>query len=325
MPNPSSVRATFVALVCLAAQACSYVDAPAHPRPALAVPEAVAKRFELPGPVELLALDRLGDGSTLSGDLGCGPETVHFTLHLAERTDAPLVLLVPILGGGDELLRTMARRFVERGYHAVHCARVGSALRPPQRGPDLEAMIVRTVLHQRAVLTWLESCREVRPRAIFACGASMGGIVTTLLAAIEPRLSGAAMCLAGADLPAILADSTEPRVVRWREWRREADGIAGAPLEQELRANLRSDPLRFAAYVPTDRVFLVSATLDDVVRKSHQDLLWEALGRPQRVAVPLGHYTTALALDPLMSSIADFFDARQQRADPALAGPPPLP
>ena len=146
---------------------------------------------------------------------------------------------------------------------------------------------------------------------------SRGGIVTTLLTAVEPTLDGSAMCLAGADLPTILADSAEPRIERWRQWRQTEDGLSDSALDLELRENLRTDPLRFAPYVATERVFLVAANFDEVVRPQHQDLLWEALGRPQRISVPLGHYSAALALDPLVSSIADFFDDRRARVSAA--------
>jgi dienelactone hydrolase len=260
----------------------------------------------------LLRLEPTADKTVLVGDLASGPETVHFHLYPAPRKDAPLVLLVPILGGGEELLRTMARRFVDRGYHALYCDRAGSALRPPQRGPELETLLVRTVLHQRIALAWASDCDRIHPVQKFACGVSMGGIVTTLLTAVEPGLSGSAMCLAGADLPTILGNSAEARIEKWRDWRRSADGVSDDGLQRELRQCLRSDPLRFAPCVPTDRVFLVAADFDDVVRPEHQDLLWEALGRPQRLSVPLGHYTAALCLDPLISSIADFFDGKRR-------------
>jgi dipeptidyl aminopeptidase/acylaminoacyl peptidase len=167
------------------------------------------------------------------------------------------------------------------------------------------------VLHQRIALRWARNSEQVRPQSTFACGVSMGGIVTTLLTALEPGLQGSAMCLAGADLPTILGNSSEGRIQKWRDWRLATDGISGSPLDQELRQSLRSDPLRFAPYVQTDRVFLVAAEFDEVVRPHHQDLLWEALGRPQRLSIPLGHYSAAICLDPLVSSIADFFDARQ--------------
>lgn len=297
---------------------CAFRAAPAFPRPAISLPSDAKEQFALPGQVQLLKLEPVQGDSVFVGDLACGPETVHFHLYKTVRKEAPLVLLVPILGGGEELLRTMARRFVQRGYHALYCDRAGSALRPPQRGPELQTLLVRTVLHQRIALAWTAECAELRPLATFACGVSMGGIVTTLLTAVEPNLDGSAMCLAGADLPTILADSAEPRIERWREWRQREDGLSGAGLDLELRENLRTDPLRFAPYVATDRVFLVSANFDEVVRPQHQDLLWEALGRPQRVSVPLGHYSAALALDPLVSSIADFFDDRRSRL--AVAG-----
>lgn len=292
---------------------CAFRAAPHFPRPALAVPTEAKEQFALPGPVELLKIDAVDGPSVMVGDLSCGPETVHFHLYTTARAEAPLVLLVPILGGGEELLRTMARRFVQRGYHAIYCDRAGSALRPPQRGPELQTLLIRTVLHQRIALAWTADCRQVRPLATFACGVSMGGIVTTLLTAVEPSLDGSAMCLAGADLPQILADSSEGRILRWRDWRQREDGLTATQIDLELRQHLRTDPLRFAPYVATDRVFLVAANFDEVVRPQQQDLLWEALGRPQRVSVPLGHYTAALALDPIVSSIADFFDDRRAR------------
>lgn len=314
-PTRSLFFATLLALL----PACAFTEAPSYPRPPMPLAQEDLDRFRVPGPVELLRLEPTADATVFVGDLASGPETVHFHLYRARRADAPLVLLVPILGGGEELLRTMSRRFVERGYHAIYCDRAGSALRPPQRGAELETLLVRTVLHQRIALAWAARCDTIRPVQKFACGVSMGGIVTTLLTAVEPELSGSAMCLAGADLPTILGDSTESRIEKWRQWRLAEDGIGAAPLDEELRRTLRSDPLRLAPCVPTDRVFLVAADFDEVVRPEHQDLLWEALGRPQRLSVPLGHYTAALCLDPLISSIADFFDGKRLPASASVA------
>ena len=62
---------------------------------------------------------------------------------------------------------------------------------------------------------------------------------------------------------------------------------------------------------------------DDVVRPRYQQLLWEALGRPARMTVPLGHYTSALALGPILNAVSDFFvdraiaKAAERRAGPA--------
>ncbi len=300
-------------LLTTTAGACSFAPAPAFPRPALPLPDAIEQRFRLAAPPRLLHLEPRGQGTTLDGELACGDETIRFHLVPGSHPEQPAVLLVPILAGGDELMRTLALRFSTHGYQAIYCERVGPALRPPQRAAELELLFERTVRQQRAVLAWLATAPELRPSATFACGVSMGGMVTTVLAAVEPSLAGAAMCLAGADVPAILADSHEARIEGWRRWRRTADGIAGSTLADELRNDLRSDPLHLAPYVATESVFLVSTVFDDVVRPPHQQLLWEALGRPSRLSVPLGHYTAALALDGIVDAIAAFFAERQLR------------
>ncbi|MGE3175134.1 MAG: alpha/beta hydrolase family protein [Planctomycetota bacterium] len=292
---------------------CSLTPAPQFARPALPLPAAVQSRFALPEAPRLLHIDG-GAGPVRVGELVCGDDRVRFHWHRADRPDRPLVLLVPILAGGEPLMQTLARRFVGRGYHAIYCDRAAPALRPPQRGADLERLFVQTVRQQRAALAWTHSdeaaAQGLVPLHRFACGVSMGGMVTAVLTAVEPDLDAAAMCLAGADLPRIVERSAEVRIEQWRRWRRDADGIAASPLRQELARSLRSDPLRLAPHVATDRVFLVATAFDDVVRAPQQDLLWEAFGRPQRMTVPFGHYSAALALDPIVAAIDDFFAAR---------------
>jgi len=65
-----------------------------------------------------------------------------------------------------------------------------------------------------------------------------------------------------------------------------------------------------ASAIATDKVLFVSADFDDVVPQSNQDLLWEALGRPARMNVPLGHYTAVLAIGPILTAAACHFAAR---------------
>src|SRR5262249_27384150 len=163
---------------------------------------------------------------------------------------------------------------------AAWCDRVAPALSPPQRGPDLEQLFVRTVVHQRALLAWLRQPAGPQPPAVFALGVSLGGMVAAALAAggtgpargRPRRPGGVAICLAGADIPSIVLDSGESRVERWRRWRMTEDGLGVASLRQELQRCLQSDPARLAAFVPTEHVLLVRSSLDEVVKPSHQDL-----------------------------------------------------
>jgi dienelactone hydrolase len=331
-PGPDAVvrRARGAILAAFAAlAACTYSPPPAFPRPPLSLPAAIADRYALPGRPELVQLMETKPGGLVAGELVCGDETIRFHLQRTASAGRPLVLLVPILAGGREIMFALARRLVDRGFHAAWCERVDSAMSPPQRGPELEQLFRRTILHQRALLAWLRASPELAPSSTFALGISMGGIVSAVLAALEPELDGTAVCLAGADLPAIVLDSAEARVERWREWRFEADGLGSASLLQELRRHLLTDPAHLAAFVPVDRVLVVGTSLDTVVRPGHQQLLWEALGRPRRLTLPLGHYTAALAFDPIVTAITDFFDERHDAMGPlgqpvpALAARPP--
>jgi pimeloyl-ACP methyl ester carboxylesterase len=291
--------------------ACSYVPPPSFPRPALPAPPAVSARYALPEPPRLLHLDQRSADGVVDGELACGTETIRFHLHRTPDPDRPMVLLVPILAGGDDLMRGIARRIVAAGFQAAWCDRVAAALCPPQRGADLEQLFQRTVLHQRALLAWVRHGAIPAPPATFALGVSMGGMIAAALAAVEPDLDGVAICLAGADLPGIVLDSDESRVVHWRQWRMTTDGIGTATLRQELQQTLLSDPARLAPFATTERILLVHATLDEVVRTPHQDLLWEALGRPRRILIPLGHYTSALAIDSIIASVTAFFRERR--------------
>jgi dienelactone hydrolase len=294
--------------------ACATWPAPVHPRPPLPLPDAAAQRYALPAAVEERLLAPIGGegGCTFwRGVLACGSELIEFRLILPPGDEAaPFVLCLPILAGGEDLMWLVAGGLAERGYATAWAARVTSALRAPQREQDLEALLRRTVVHNRALLAWARRQPRIDAARTGAVGLSLGGILGAALLATEPELRGAALCLAGGDLPDLLQRSAEERVIGWRRWRREADGIAGSELQRQLEAALRSDPARLGAHVATEKVLLVHATLDDVVPRRNQDVLWESLGRPRRLLVPLGHYTAALALWPILAAVDGFLRQR---------------
>ena len=294
--------------VALWASACGYVATPSQPRPPLPLAANAPVEARVPD-ATLTASERLSDGSR-RGVLAAGDESVRFRLWRDEEAaPRPLVLLVPTLAGGEDLLDPVARRMRGHGFDVATCARVESALRPPQRGPDVEELFRRTVLHQRILLRWLRSDPGAAPSSTFVLGMSMGGMVAAVLAAQEPDVAATAICLSGANLAGLVLCSSEARVRRWVDWRRDEDGIGDGDLEWELRQYLHHEPLAFAAAVPAGEGLFVGAALDTVVPPRHQDLLWEALGRPARLTVALGHYTAAIAIDPILAAAAAHFDA----------------
>ncbi len=285
--------------------ACTFTAPPSRPRPPLSADELGLPVVTVPRP-QLTALHEDAPGrwsGTLTGD----GEQVAFQLRGdAGRSGAPVVLLVPILAGGADLMESVARRVQARGFDVAFCARADGALKQGQRGRQLDELFRRTVLHQRLLLRWLRE-RAPTPVPLFALGMSLGGMVATVLAAEEPDLAGTAVCLSGGDIKTLIAASSESRVQRWRRWRLDEDGIGDDSLRDELAQCLDHEPLRYAPAVPTDRVLLVSAEFDTVIPQRHQDLLWEAFGRPARFTVPFGHYTAALAIDTILAKVTSHF------------------
>ncbi|MCB9886137.1 MAG: hypothetical protein H6838_11635 [Planctomycetes bacterium] len=307
---PHHVLRSLPLLACalLGSGACTFTPAPSRPCPPLPPPPALL-RTAPPAP-RLLALNDDGTGR-LTGTLAAGDERIEFTWlrHRDGLPTRPCVLLVPILAGGAELMTSVANRMFARDFDVAWCERAGSALVAPQRGRDLDELLRRTVLHQRALLHWLRRA-EAPPPQQFVLGISMGGMVGAILGAAEPDLDGLAICLAGGDFPSLVLASGERRVQRWVDWRRRTDGVGDDHLGWELRQQLRLEPLRVAPSIDTRKVLFVSAQFDDVVPRRNQDLLWEALGRPARLRVPFGHYTAALAIDEILGAAAAHFRAR---------------
>lgn len=229
---------------------------------------------------------------------------------------APAIVITPILGGGRSISRSQCRTLVAAGYHVALVDRGGRVMAEHWPIETVDLFLRRAVVGRRAVVDWLQQRPEVDPGRLGAMGISMGGIITTLLFAAEPRLESAVIALAGADVPRIVATSSEGRLVRWRE-ARAAELGSEEQVEAALRAAFPSDPGTLARTIDPRRVFLVTARLDTVVPTAAQEQLWEDLGRPLRYDLPTGHYTGILYLPWVLDAATTWWDARFAREAPA--------
>ena len=311
------MRAKFASIVACTLAGCTTTGAPSHPRPALPLPADVIERYELGGEViEEFLVPLADDPRVFRGRLTCGEEHPEFHLVLPERTPAPFLLCLPILAGGSDLMQFIAHDMADRGYVVAWGKRVQSALKPHQSPRDVETLFRRSIVHNRAVLAWARRQTWVTPGADALLGISTGGILAGTMLAVEPELSAGILILAGGDLPDLLQNSSESRIVKWREHRRQEDAKTDAEWTERLRRELHSDPARCAAYVPTGKVFMVVAGLDTVVPSRNRELLWEGFGRPARMQLPLfSHYSAVLGILPVLSA-ADGFITRKLWSNP---------
>lgn len=241
-----------------------------------------------------------------------GPQPTKFEYWQAKRhpSPAPLLVVTPILGGGKELARTNCRDFLRAGFHVLLVFRGTRVLRDTWSLQDPERFFRKAVAGRRALLDWAAARPEVDPDRMMAFGISMGGILTSLYVACEPRLHSAVIALAGGDVPAIIRSSTEGRLGEYWAAKRAETGLDDDALEAALRAAMPSDPLAMARAVDPRRVFMVTTRFDEVVPPRFQERLWEAFGRPARYDLPTGHYSGITYLPYITAIVARWLQAR---------------
>ena len=235
------------------------------------------------------------------------------------ENSAPVVLVLPILNGQKDVIRPFAWHFVNNGYNAV----IVDTLQRKTLLEDMldpEAAIRRTTVRHRRVLDWIDTVPRIDKERIAVFGASLGGFNALFLTAADERVSASALALVAGDLPFVLTNSSEGRIVDAAKGAMETLQTDREGLRQYLEERIESDPLSLARYVDPERVLLVLAKFDDAVHYQKQLELRDAMGNPEAITLPTGHVTTAAYLFYLRTRVQDFFDRRFNGAKPQPAG-----
>jgi hypothetical protein len=221
----------------------------------------------------------------------------------------PVVMVLPMSGGGYTIERNFAAYFASRGYASVivHREKVPKS---DQLLENLNPMMKRMVIDHMRVIDWLETVPDVDAGKIGIFGISLGGIKGAILAPLEKRIQAAIIGLAGGDVPHILVHSTEPGLVKRREEYLAANNLTLKQAEKKLRGMITRDPLVYAPYVDPNKVLLVIARYDTVVPTAKGLLLKEKMGNPETIMLPSGHYTAALSIPYIKSQAFDFLEKR---------------
>lgn len=222
----------------------------------------------------------------------------------------PVVIVIPILHGRYILEQEVAELLTAEGISCAVLLRDRPALDEKDGGRELELRALIATAQARRAVDWLSAREDVQSERIGALGMSLGGIRLACVLAVEPRIACAVVGLAGADIPEILAESNESLVSRWR-WRRlfALDLDRGRFLD-DLRAQIRTDPLYLAPYIDARRVLMFATTRDDTVPTRNQELLYRLMGRPECHFVPAGHYGSIRFAQEARELVRDFFRQR---------------
>ena len=277
-------------------------------------------------PVEMVAPRRIqawqvqckvGPRDTASG---LGYQTVGgFYLPRADGgVPRPGVLVLPVLYDRFSLASgTLARYLAAQGFAALEL-RSGPSFLDHVRvtedgdGPTSEDVEIEMIRDGRRALDWLCGQRGVDENRLGIIGISHGAMIAPCVMAAESRLHAGVFCMGGAHEAMIVARSREPSVRRFRERIMQAHGLTDPDdllrLPQALAS--RTEPMRYAPAVNPRSVLLFKTRLDRAVVPEAQDKLWEALGRPRRITLPLGHIAFGLAFYYAAQRAAEFFRER---------------
>jgi hypothetical protein len=239
-------------------------------------------------------------------------ELDYYDIDGKEKT--PVIMVLPMLGGGYGLERHFASYFASRGYAAVIVRRDRRA--NTAQLEDLNRLLKEMVVDHRQVIDWMETQPDLDCSRLALFGVSMGGIKGALLLPLDDRIRAAALGLAGGDLPYILTHTTEEGLAKRRQQILLEQHLTLEEAEAKLRGMLTCDPIRYASYVDPRKVLLVLARYDTVVPYNKGLELKEKMGNPETIVVPAGHYTAVLSLPYIKSRSFDFFEERFAASEP---------
>lgn len=185
-------------------------------------------------------------------------------------------------GGKKEDIEDLAPLLAENGYAgiAIDCQYHGD--RNPRKKniysefpySDRDAMI-QTVVDGRRAVDFLQSREEVDPDRIGLLGGSMGGILGTLLAAVEKRLLASVLLVAGGNWKLLASKSQHRDGIRLREKGVDIDRMG------EIMAPV--DPINFVDLISPRKVLFQLGKKDQIVPAETGRLLVEAAKEPKEV------------------------------------------
>jgi hypothetical protein len=226
----------------------------------------------------------------------------------------PGILVLPVLQDRFSLASgTLARYLAAQGFAALALRSGPSFLdrvrvTPEGHGPTSDEVETEMIRDGRRGLDWLCNQPEVDESRLGIIGISHGAMIGPCVMGADSRLGAGVFCMGGAGEAMIVARSRERSVRRFRERIMHAHGLTNPEdlgLLPQAQASL-TEPMRYAPAVDPRSVLLFKTRLDRAVVPEAQDKLWEALGRPRRITLPLGHIGFGLAFYYAARRAAEF-------------------
>lgn len=223
----------------------------------------------------------------------------------------PVILVLPILGGGNAVADSFARYFAKHGFSValVHRQKQGDLV--DDLG-SIDANLRQIVFDHRQAIDWIETRDELDASRIGVFGVSMGAIKGALISALDERVGASVLALVGGDIPYLLTYSNEPGIARRRAEYLQEHQLTLAELQEELARKITCDPIHYAEHIDAGKVLMVLALFDQTIPFKKGRELKEKMGNPETIYLLSGHYTSVLFKNYIKYKARKFFERMLQ-------------
>lgn len=304
-------RAGIILFTLVAAASCTTV--PAGPKRARTeLPLEMAVRYAKSKTQPTFILDKrnpTADFTQFRGKMISenGAETPFEFFRPNKAGNFPFILVLPYLEGSYFFPRTICKFLSRNGFCAAFLERPGNVLAPNQPAGELEALTRAAVIRYRDFLDWAGERPEVEKNKMGFVGISMGSFVGTVLIAADPRISRAVLALPGCDLPKLLCQSREIKILDYMKSCLKDGKRTESEIVTEFEHDFQSDPKYLAPYLDNSGLLVISARYDKTIPREFSDKIWTLLGQPTRIWLPTGHGTAGFCLLYIENKILEHF------------------
>jgi dienelactone hydrolase len=223
----------------------------------------------------------------------------------------PAILMLPAIWG-DRYLESFAETLVRKGFVCLQfpSRRYLERIRriSPMNLESLADLLKRQVEEANRLYDWLSAEPDVDPGRTGILGMSMGAILASLLTESNPRVHAAAYVLGGGNLPDIMSSPRGYVKRRVRERIMSENGMSAEDFRRSSEKLLKTvDPLTYAGRLDARRIFMVNGRFDSVIPYQDAEALWTALGKPDWLVIPSGHYSASMFLGYIRKRVTEHF------------------
>jgi dienelactone hydrolase len=224
----------------------------------------------------------------------------------------PCVIVLDITGGDQSVSRIISTRLAQDRIAALFVQMAYYGPRRPANSrvrlmsvnlPQTVEAVRQTVLDLRCAAAWLGSRPEIDASRLGIMGTSLGSLMATLTAEMEPRFRRVGVLLGGGGLVDTFWD--DPRTKPYRT----AYELVGGTKEKVAKFFAPLDPLTCAANLKDRKLLIMAGKRDEILPPSMARALWKASGEQKLVWFDCTHYGAILYLAQGLDHLVEHFGA----------------